>query len=117
MANKIHELTRRQELYGICPKYDGSLYTYTVSVLEVKKTVFTVTSNESWLYNRTYKLSDLRHKEWSGHRLFLTVEEREEFIKMSAQQKIAHDALIPDNYGNYTLYQINRIINILNENK
>jgi hypothetical protein len=113
----MHKLTPRQELYGVDTQSRNEIVKYTVNVYEVKKTVFTVTSNDRGLYNRTYKLSNLHHKEWSGHRLFLTITEREEFIHLCNQQKMASIELGSHSYGNYTLDQINRIINILNENK
>jgi hypothetical protein len=110
----MHELKINQILYGVEYRNSQRITAYDCRVTELKKTVFFAYSDAFSRRSTTFRLSDLYHKEWNGHRLFITEQERNEFIMLCERQKRMSIALL--DYGKYSTEQLDRIDDILIEN-
>ena len=109
--SKLHELKINQILYGVEYRNNQRIIPYDCRVTEIKKTVFSVYFDG---ITTTFRPKDLYHKEWYGHRLFITEQERDAFIMMCERQNRMANTLT--DYGKYTTEQLDRIDDILIEN-
>jgi hypothetical protein len=112
--SKLHELKIDQKLYGVEYRINQRIIPYDCRVTELKKTVFSAYSDAFSRRSTTFRLKDLYHKEWNGYRLFITEQERDEFIMMCERQNRMANTLTE--YGKYTTEQLDRIDAILIEN-
>lgn len=112
--SKLHELKINQILYGVEYRSNQRIIPYDCRVTELKKTVFSAYSDAFSRRATTFRLKDLFHKEWYGHRLFITAKDRDEFIMMCERQKRMASSLL--DYGKYTPEQLDRLDAILIEN-
>lgn len=104
-------LTKGDKLYAAYNGgYDSTFQNITATIKEIGKTViFTDIGN--------LELDTLQHKKNKNYFVFLTEKDRDNFYEdISFQDKI-RSMLSSYNYGKYTLDQLQRISNILNEKK